>query len=48
MRSLRLILTASGFLTIFAGIFILSVLGTGVLHSAVSQRALPSAVVIPQ
>jgi len=48
MRSLQLILTASGFLSIFTGMFFMSAFATSVVHSAVSPRPVPIAIVFPQ
>lgn len=46
MRSIRAILTASGFLVLFAGMVVLSALTTSMLHSAFSARPVPLAAIV--
>jgi hypothetical protein len=48
MRFFQSILTASAFLTVFAGIFVMSALATGMLLSAMSSRSLPMALGLSQ
>ncbi len=45
MRAIRLLLTASGFITYFIGLMGVSALTTGAMHSAFSARSLPVSVV---
>ncbi|HEY5830439.1 MAG: hypothetical protein ACAH24_01865 [Hyphomicrobiaceae bacterium] len=41
MRALKLLLAASGFITYFIGLIVLSALTTSAVHSALTARALP-------
>jgi len=46
MRSLKVLLAASGFVTYFVGMIGISALTTSVVHSAFSARAVPMAVTL--
>jgi hypothetical protein len=41
MRAARILATASGFLTYFVGLVLLSAITTSAVHSAFSPRAVP-------
>ena len=41
MRAFRILATASGFLTYFVGLVLLSAVTTSAVHSAFSPRAVP-------
>jgi hypothetical protein len=44
MRSLRLFLTVSAFVTYFVGMISVSAVATGVVHAALSARSVPMTV----
>jgi len=45
MRSFKLVLTVTGFVTYFVGMIGMSALTTSVVHSALSPRAVPMTVI---
>jgi UPF0716 family protein affecting phage T7 exclusion len=45
MRALKLLLAASGFITYFIGMIVLSALTTSAVHSALTARALPTSII---
>jgi hypothetical protein len=45
MRTVKVFLTLSGFITYFIGLIGLSALATGAMHSAFYSRAVPASVV---
>lgn len=45
MRAVKILLTASGFITYFVGMIGLSAVMTGAVHSALSARAVPMSVI---
>jgi hypothetical protein len=44
MRAVKLLLAASGFITYFIGLIVLSALTTSAVHSALTARAVPTSI----